>query len=345
MEEQEEQLYEYKRFVADPGQGPERIDKFLHKRIVGVSRNRIQNAAMDGYVIVNGKAVKSNYKVRPNDEIRIMMTEEPREKTEVLPEKIDLDIRYEDDSLIVLYKPPGLVVHPGIANWTGTLVNGLVHYLGTSDLPTMPGNDFNRPGIVHRIDKNTSGLMLVAKTSSAMTFLAKQFYEHTIEREYVALVWGEPEPASGTLEGNIGKHPNDNLRMYVFPDNENGKRAVTHYETIESFYYVSLIRCKLETGRTHQIRVHLADHGHPLFNDYKYGGSEIRKGTVFSKYKQFVHNCFRTIDRHALHARSIGFIHPETKEFMRFETPLPEDMQEVINKWRHYVIHQKKDKE
>lgn len=341
---EKEQLFEHMKFVADPGQGPERIDKFLFQRIVGISRNKIQNAAADGYIMVNDKAVKSNYKVRPNDVITVMMPEEPRERRTVLPEKMDLDIRYEDEYLMVIHKPAGLVVHPGVGNWTGTLVNGLVHYLGKGEMPTLAGNDFDRPGIVHRIDKNTSGLMLIAKTDKAMTFLAKQFYDHTIEREYVALVWGEPDPPAGTIEGHIGRHPSDNLKMYVFPENEKGKRAVTHYETIEPMYYVSLIKCNLETGRTHQIRVHLSNIGHPLFNDDKYGGSEIRKGTVFSKYKQFVHNCFNAIDRHALHARSIGFVHPETKEFMRFESELPGDIQEVLERWRHYVHHQKTKK-
>ena len=337
----EESLFEHMRFVADPRQGPMRIDKFLFERIEGISRSKIQAAAGEGYIRVNDSPVKSNYKVRPHDVITVVMPTEPKERIQAIPEEMDLDIRYEDDYIMIIHKPAGMVVHPGVGNRTGTLVNGLVHYMGKSDMPTMPGNDQDRPGIVHRIDKDTSGLMVVAKNEEAMTALAKQFFDHTIDREYVALVWGEPDPPSGTIEGNIGRHPNDNLKMYVFPENESGKHAVTHYETIEQFYYVSLVKCRLETGRTHQIRVHFSNMGHPVFSDEKYGGRDIKKGTVFSKYKQFVQNCFNMIPRHALHAQSLGFIHPHTKEYVRFDSDLPQDMSEVIEKWKHYVTHQK----
>ncbi|NNE26966.1 MAG: RluA family pseudouridine synthase [Saprospiraceae bacterium] len=337
----EESLYEHMRFVADPRQGPMRIDKFLFERIEGISRSKIQAAATEGYIRVNDSPVKSNYKVRPHDVITVVMPTEPKERIQALPEEMDLDITYEDDHIIIIHKPPGMVVHPGVGNRTGTLVNGLVHYMGKNDMPTMPGNDIDRPGIVHRIDKNTSGLMVVAKNEEAMAGLAKQFFDHTIEREYVALVWGEPDPLKGTIEGNIGRHPNDNLKMYVFPENEAGKHAVTHYETLEDLYYVSLVKCRLETGRTHQIRVHFSHIGNPVFSDEKYGGREIKKGTVFSKYKQFVHNCFNIIPRHALHAKSLGFIHPHTNEYVRFDSELPDDMTEVLEKWKHYVTHQK----
>ncbi len=338
---EDEKLFEHMRFVADPGQSPIRIDKFLFDRIVGVSRNKIQNAVSDGSILVNEKQIKSNYKIRPHDIITVVLPTEPREKTRAAPEKMDLNIQYEDDDLIIVNKPAGLVVHPGIGNRNGTLVNGLIHHIGNADIPILPGNEYDRSGIVHRIDKDTSGLMVVAKTEKAMTHLAKQFFDHTIDREYVALVWGDPEPEKDTIEGNIGRHPTDNLRMHVFPENESGKHAVTHYEVIESFYYVTMIKCKLETGRTHQIRVHLSNKGHPLFNDQKYGGDQIRKGTIFTKYKQFVHNCFKCIERHALHAKSIGFIHPKTQEYVRFESDLPADMSEVIERWRNYVTHQK----
>ncbi|MBT8232217.1 MAG: RluA family pseudouridine synthase [Bacteroidia bacterium] len=318
-----------------------RIDKFLLERIEKVSRNFIQNTISDKGVLVNDKVVKPSYKVRPNDVIKIYSSMEPRRKIEVIPEPIDLDIRYEDKDIIIIYKPPGLVVHPGIGNLSGTLVNGLVHYLSQTDLPVLEGNEVDRPCLVHRIDKDTSGLLVVAKNDFAMNHLAKQFFDHSIDREYVALVWGSPEPEKGTIKGNIGRHPTERFKMHVFQDEEGGKPAVTHYEVLESLYYVSVIKCKLETGRTHQIRVHLSSKSHPLFNDYKYDGARIRKGTVFTRYKQFVKNCFDMIPRHALHAKSLGFIHPRTNEYVLFETDLPEDMQNVIEKWRDYVTHQK----
>ncbi|NNL92802.1 MAG: RluA family pseudouridine synthase [Saprospiraceae bacterium] len=318
-----------------------RIDKFLLERIEKVSRNFIQNTISDKGVLVNDKVVKPSYKVRPNDVIKIYSSMEPRRKIEVIPEPIDLDIRYEDKDIIIIYKPPGLVVHPGIGNLSGTLVNGLVHYLSQTDLPVLEGNEVDRPCLVHRIDKDTSGLLVVAKNDFAMNHLAKQFFDHSIDREYVALVWGSPEPEKGTIKGNIGRHPTERFKMHVFQDEEGGKPAVTHYEVLESLYYVSVIKCKLETGRTHQIRVHLSSKSHPLFNDYKYDGARIRKGTVFTRYKQFVKNCFDMIPRHALHAKSLGFIHPRTNEYVLFETDLPEDMRNVIEKWRDYVTHQK----
>ncbi len=338
---EEEELYEAYRIVVDPRQTPIRIDKFLMTRMEKASRNIIQNGISDGKILVNDSVVKSNYKVRPDDVIKVYFSEDNTYEFEVLGEDIPLDIRYEDDDLLVIYKPPGLVVHPGVGNRTGTLVNGLVYYLESKKLPVMEGNNLDRPCLVHRIDKDTSGLMVVAKNDHAMTSLAKQFFDHSIEREYIALVWGAPEPPSGTINANIGRHPKDRLKQFVFEDDSQGKHAITHYETVEDFYYVSMVRCKLQTGRTHQIRVHMAHKGNPLFNDAKYGGDSIRKGTVFSRYSQFVNNCFNILPRHALHARSLGFIHPRTKEKMVFETELPADMLELIDKWKHYVLHQK----
>ena len=306
-----------------------------------VSRNMVQNAISEGMVLVNEKQVKSSYKIRPNDVIQIFFSGDGPKEFELVPENIPLDIRYEDDDLIVLYKPHGLVVHPGVGNWTGTLVNGLVYYLQNKNLPVMEGNQPDRPGLVHRIDKDTSGLMVVAKNELAMTSLAKQFHDHTIEREYLALVWGAPDPPKSTIEANIGRHPKDRLKQFVYPDADQGRHAITHYEILEDLYYVSLVKCVLETGRTHQIRVHMSYAGHPLFNDARYGGDVIKKGTVFSRYKQFVNNCFKLIPRHALHAQSLGFVHPSTGEKMNFTTELPEDMALILDKWRHYVTHQK----
>jgi 23S rRNA pseudouridine1911/1915/1917 synthase len=341
-DDMEKELHEHYRFEVDPAQSPIRLDKYLLNKLEKASRSRIQKAIKDKAILVNGQEIKSNYKVRPLDTIVIVLPEEPKEKEWAVGEDIPLDIRYEDEHLMVVYKPPGLVVHPGVGNRSGTLVNGLVHYFSKiENLPTLPGNDRTRSGLVHRIDKETSGLLVVAKTESAMTHLAKQFFDHTIDREYVAIIWGSLDPSSGTIEGNIGRHPKERKKMFVYVDGEDGKEAVTHYETIEDLYYVSLIKCKLETGRTHQIRVHMASNNHPLFNDQRYGGDKIVKGTVFTKYKQFVHNAFKLMTRHALHAQSLGFVHPETKEYMKFETPLPEDMQATIDKWRHYVTHQK----
>ena len=335
-------LHEHYRFDVDPGQTPLRIDKWLMTKIERITRNRIQTAIKEKSILVNGKEVKSNYKVRPRDVIVIVLPEEPREKKFAVPEQMDLDIRHEDESILIIHKPAGMVVHPGIGNYTGTLVNGLAYYLSNnSDFPLLPGNDPTRPGLVHRIDKNTSGLLVIAKTHNAMAHLAKQFFDHSIDREYVSLVWGNFDNTEGTIEGNIGRHPKDRVKHCVFPDGDEGKHAVTHYKVIEDLYYVSLVECKLETGRTHQIRVHMSHLGHPVFSDEKYGGDQIRKGTVFSKYKQFVHNVFKVLPRQALHAKSLGFIHPTTKEYMKFETELPEDMALALEKWRHYVTHKK----
>ena len=338
----EKELFEHYRFEVDPGQSPLRIDKFLLDRLEKASRSKIQKAIKNKSILVNGVEIKSNYKVRPLDTIVIVLPEERKEKEWATAEDIPLDIRYEDEEVMVVYKPPGMVVHPGIGNHSGTLVNGLVHYFASQkELPTLPGNNRTRSGLVHRIDKDTSGLLVVAKTEQAMAHLAKQFYDHSIEREYVAIVWGSLDPEKGTIVGNIGRHPKERKKMYVFRDGEDGKEAITHYETIEDLYYVSLIRCKLETGRTHQIRVHMSTNNNPLFNDKRYGGDKIVKGTVFTKYKQFVFNTFKLLTRHALHAKSLGFVHPTTNKFLKFETELPDDMQAAIDKWRHYVTHQK----
>ncbi len=335
-------LHEHHRFQVDPKQTPIRIDRYIFGKLEKVTRTRIQRAIKSNAVLVNGKYIKSNYKVRPNDLILIVLPEEPREKKYAEPENIPLDIRYEDEHLMVIYKPAGMVVHPGSGNYTGTLVNGLAYYLKSSNvLPTLPGNDLSRPGLVHRIDKDTTGLMVIAKTHSAMTHLAQQFFDHKIQREYLALVWGNFDEKSGRIEGHIGRDIRTRIKMSVYPDGDIGKPAATQYEVLEDLYYVTLVKCVLETGRTHQIRVHMAYKKHPLFNDEKYGGASIVKGTVFSKYKQFVQNVFEICPRQALHAHSIGFIHPETEEFMRFETDLPEDMQTALDKWRHYVTHKK----
>jgi len=335
--------YEHYRFVVDPGQTPIRIDKFLLDRMERISRNRIQQAVKAGAVLVNDKPVKSNHKVKPHQVITIVLDQPPKEGAALIPQEMDLDIRYEDDDLLILHKPPGLVVHPGIGVYDGTLVNGLAHYFNNLDLPIMEGNLANRPGLVHRIDKNTSGLLVIAKTKEAMTHLAKQFFDHSIERTYQALIWGEFDEDEGTIEVHVGRNPKNHKEIMVFRDGEKGKHAITHYKVLERMYYVSLIECQLETGRTHQIRVHMKSEGHPLFNDDRYGGDRVMKGTVFTKYKQFVHNCFKVIPRHALHAKSLGFIHPTTGEKMFFESDLPEDFQNVLDKWRKYMAGRKKN--
>lgn len=335
--EPSDEWYEHFSIQVDPGQSPVRIDKFVFEKMEQTSRNRIQNAIKAGAVLVNTKLVKSNYKVRPNDSIKVILPKPPIDQYEIGPEDIPLDIRYEDDDILVIYKAPGMVVHPGVGNYTGTLVNALVFYFKKTALPLLEGNRLDRPGLVHRIDKNTSGLLVIAKTDFAMTHLAGQFFDHSIEREYIAIVWGNFEEESGTIQGNIGRHPRERKKMAVFQDDEGGKHAVTHYEVIEDLYYVSLVKCKLETGRTHQIRVHMSHIGHPIFNDDRYGGDRIVKGTVFSKYKQFVGNCFDMLPRHALHARSLGFIHPVKKEFMKYEADAPEDFIATLDKWRGYL--------
>lgn len=329
----ENERYEHFRFVADKGQQLLRIDKFLVDHIQKSSRNRIQQAADAGCVLVNGKAVKSNYRVKPLDVVSIVM-DRPRYENEILPEDIPLDIVYEDEEVLVVNKPAGLVVHPGHGNYTGTLVNALAWHF--KDTPNYDVND-PRLGLVHRIDKDTSGLLVVAKSPDAKTNLGRQFFNKTTKREYVAVVWGTPSPAKGTIEGNIGRNPKDRLQMAVMSDPEQGKHAVTHYEVTESLGYASIVKCVLETGRTHQIRVHMLHIGHPLLNDARYGGDEILRGERTSAYRQFVKNCFELCPRQALHARTLGFIHPRTGKEMFFEAPLPSDMTLMIDKWRTYA--------
>ncbi|MBN2614370.1 MAG: RluA family pseudouridine synthase [Bacteroidales bacterium] len=333
--EREEELYEHHRIVVDPGQHPERIDKFLFNRIINVSRNKIQQAAKAGSILVNQEAVKSNYKVKPEDIITVVLTHPPR-ITDILPEDIPVEVVYEDNDVIIINKPAGMVVHPAYANFDGTLLNALSGYFKKNNR-TEVENGFGY--LVHRIDKDTSGLLLVAKNELAQTVLAKQFFDHSVERIYYALVWGDLEEEEGTIEGHIGRHPKDRREMTVFEDGSTGKQAITHYKVLERFGYVTLVSCQLETGRTHQIRAHFRYLGHPLFNDEKYGGSEILKGTTFTKYKQFVQNCFKMIPRQALHAKTLGFIHPATKKKLNFDSSLPEDLQNVLEKWRNYALH------
>lgn len=325
--------FEHHRFVADPGQGLMRVDKFLANRIQGTSRNRIQMAAEAESILVNGKPVKSNYKVKPNDEVTVVM-DYPRRELKIVPEDIPIDVVYEDEELLVVNKPAGLVVHPGHGNYSGTLVNGLAFRF--KGLPLYGGDD-PRPGLVHRIDKNTSGLLLVAKTEHAKLNLALQFFQKTTQRQYVALVWGNLAADAGTIEGNIGRSTKDRQVFTVYPKGDHGKPAVTHYRVLERLGYVNLVECVLETGRTHQIRVHMKEIGHPLFNDEVYGGDKILKGTTFAKYRQFVENCFTVLPRQALHAKTLGFIHPTTHEAMSFDSELPDDMRRVIEKWRSYI--------
>jgi 23S rRNA pseudouridine1911/1915/1917 synthase len=331
LEQEEQDLYEHLRVVVDKGQSLLRIDKFLMHRVENASRNRIQNAIELGNVLVNEKVIKSSYKVKPLDVISVVLPHPPRD-TEVYPENIPIDIVYEDDDVLVVNKSAGMVVHPGYNNYTGTLVNALVYHF--QQLPTLPGND-GRPGLVHRIDKDTSGLLLISKNERAMTLLARQFYEHTITRKYIALVWGDIEH-DGTVTGYIGRSVNDRRVMSIYDDEEKGKWSVTHYKVLERMGYVTLIECQLETGRTHQIRAHMKHIGHTLFSDAVYGGDKILKGTVFGKYKQFVENCFEIMPRQALHAQSLGFYHPTLKKTIYFESPLPMDFDSVLQKWRRY---------
>ncbi len=337
----DEGMYEHYRFITPGGLNPVRIDKYIQMQLEGVSRNKIQNGIRAGSVKVDDLEVKPNFILKPSQTITIMLPKPPSLGEGVVPENIPLDIRYEDNDIMIIHKPAGLVVHPGVGNPSGTLVNALVWHMQNSDMPIMKGNSSDRPGLVHRIDKDTSGLMLIAKNDFAMTHLAKQFFDHSIAREYNAIVWGAPDPPSGTIEGNIGRDPRHRQMMSVFEDGEEGKESITHYETLEDLYYVSLVKCILETGRTHQIRVHMKHKGHPVFSDSRYGGDRIMKGTVFTKYKQYVDNCFKICSRQALHARTLGFIHPSTGEKMFFESELPEDMTDVLNKWRAYVLHKK----
>ena len=327
------ELYEHFRVVVDKGQSQVRVDKYLFERLVNSSRNRIQKAADAGLIMANGKPVKSSYKVKPCDVLTVMM-DRPRYDNDIIPEDIPLDIVYEDNDLMVVNKPAGLVVHPGCGNYHGTLVNAIAWHL--KDNPRYDPND-PHVGLVHRIDKDTSGLLVVAKTPDAKTHLGLQFYNKTTKRKYNALVWGIVENNEGTIEGNIGRNPKDRMQMAVLSDPAQGKHAVTHYRILERQGYVTLVECVLETGRTHQIRVHMKHIGHTLFNDERYGGNEILKGTHFSKYKQFVNNCFETCPRQALHAMTLGFVHPRTGEEMFFTSPLPEDMTNLIDKWRNYI--------
>ena len=327
------ELYEHFRVVVDKGQSQVRVDKYLFERLVNSSRNRIQKAADAGLIMANGKPVKSSYKVKPCDVLTVMM-DRPRYDNDIIPEEIPLDIVYEDNDLMVINKPAGLVVHPGCGNYHGTLVNAIAWHL--KDNPKYDPND-PQVGLVHRIDKDTSGLLVVAKTPDAKTHLGLQFYNKTTKRKYNALVWGIVENNEGTIEGNIGRNPKDRMQMAVLSDPAQGKHAVTHYRVLERLGYVTLVECVLETGRTHQIRVHMKHIGHTLFNDERYGGNEILKGTHFSKYKQFVNNCFETCPRQALHAMTLGFVHPRTGEEMFFTSPLPEDMTNLIDKWRNYI--------
>jgi 23S rRNA pseudouridine1911/1915/1917 synthase len=330
IEEIEEELFEHFRFDVPKGQLLLRIDKFLMNLIPNATRNKIQNAASAGDIYVNDIPVKSNYRVKPLDVVRIMLSHPPFENR-VDPENIPLNIVYEDGTLLLINKPADFVVHPGHGNYTGTLVNALAYHF-----ENLPMNSSERPGLVHRIDKDTTGLLVIAKTEVAMTHLAKQFEAKTTEREYVAIVWGTVKEDEGTIEGNIARHVKDRMQMAVFEDPTIGKPAVTHYKVLERFGYVTLVSCILETGRTHQIRVHMKHLGHPLFNDARYGGDLILKGTTFTKYKQFIDNCFKILPRQALHAKTLGFIHPTTGEMMRFNTELPQDMQDCIEKWRNY---------
>lgn len=329
----QDELFEHYKFVAAKGQEPLRVDKFLMNFIENATRNKIQQAAKQGHIWVNDDVVKQNYRVKAGDEVKVMFEHPPYEFL-LTPEDIPLDIVYEDDTVLVVNKPAGMVVHPGHGNYSGTLINALVYHFDN-----LPNNSSDRPGLVHRIDKDTSGLLVIAKTEHAMTHLAKQFFEKSSDREYVALVWGNVEDDEGTVEGHIGRNPKNRLQMMVFPDGEQGKDAVTHYKVLERFGYVTLVSCKLETGRTHQIRVHMKYIGHTLFNDERYGGNQILKGTTFTKYKQFVENTFKLLPRQALHAKTLGFVHPKTGEQMQFDSELPEDMVQCIEKWRNYAKH------
>lgn len=331
--ETDDELFEHHRFVAAKGQEPLRVDKFLMNFIEYATRNKIQKSAKEGHIWVNGAVVKQNYKVKPGDEVKVLFEHPPHEFL-LVPEDIPLDIVYEDDVLLVVNKPAGMVVHPGHGNYSGTLINALLYHI-----KDLPNNSNERPGLVHRIDKDTSGLLVVAKTETAMTHLAKQFFDKTSEREYVALVWGDVKDESGTVEGNVARNPKNRLQMQVFPEGDEGKEAVTHYSVLERLGYVTIVSCKLETGRTHQIRVHMKYIGHTLFNDERYGGDRILKGTTFTKYKQFVDNAFKILPRQALHAKTLGFVHPETGEMMRFDSEIPHDMAECFDKWRQYSKH------
>ncbi|WP_431215005.1 RluA family pseudouridine synthase [Puia sp. P3] len=332
-----DELYERLSLKVDKGQEPLRIDKFLVQRIENASRNKIQKALEAGMVLVNNKQVQPNYKIRPLDEI-VMYSDKEAHGEEIIPEELPLNIEYEDDDVMIINKPPGLVVHPASGNYSGTLINGVAWYLLQKN-KELSEQDLPRWGLVHRIDKNTSGLMVLAKTEKAVRSLAKQFFDHTVKRQYMALVWGDLVEDSGTIVAHVGRHQRFRKLFDAYPEGDHGKEAITHYKVLERFGYVTLVQCVLETGRTHQIRVHMQHIGHPLFNDDTYGGDKIVKGTVFSKYRQFVDNCFAVCPRHALHAKTIGFVHPATGKDMLFESELPADMREVIAKWRNYIAN------
>lgn len=334
----EQGMFEHFRMNVDKGQTPLRLDKYMACHLMDTSRHRIQLAIKNNYVLVNDKIAKANLIVRPDDVIRFVMPYE-RRGFEVLPEDIPLDIVYEDQDVLVVNKPAGMVVHPGHGHFDGTLINALSYHLGITQGPD--AKDERMGVLVHRIDMDTSGLLVVAKNDEAQLDLAGQFFRHSIERKYVAVVWGNIKEDSGTIDGNIGRDPNDRLRFRVYQEEDKGKHAVTHYKVLERFGYITVVECQLETGRTHQIRVHMNHIGHPLFNDARYGGAEIRKGTIYTKYKQFIRNCFELCPRQALHAKTLGFVHPRTREFIRFDSPLPDDMQALIEKWRSYVHNMK----
>lgn len=336
-----DELFERLTIIADKGQEPYRIDKFLMNRIEHATRNKIQQSIEAERVLINDKPVKSNYKVRPNDKIVVFETR-LHETSEIIPENIPIDIVYEDADVLVINKPAGMVVHPGSGNRSGTLVNGVAYYLKQQD-PTLDESKLTRFGLVHRIDKNTTGLLVMAKTPIAMTHLARQFFDHTVHRRYVALVWGDFKEDEGTIKAHVGRHQRFRKLFTAYPEEEYGKDAITHYKVLERYNYVSLIECRLETGRTHQIRVHMQYIGHPIFNDEFYGGNKIVKGTIFTKYKQFVENCFAICPRHALHAQQLGFVHPTTGMQMNFECELPADMKGVIEKWRNYSLNRAHD--
>jgi len=338
-QEEQSELFEHFRFVIDKGQTSLRIDKFLTNRIENASRTKVQSAADAGNILINGKPVKSSYKIKPCDILTVVLPHPPRE-IELIPQDIPINIVYEDDDLLVVNKEPGMVVHPAYGNYSGTLVNALAFHL--KDNPLFATGEI-RPGLVHRIDKDTSGILVMAKNELALNKLASQFFNRTIDRKYIAIAWGDLKTDEGTITGNIGRNPRNRKQMYVFEDGSEGKHAVTHYKVIERLGYVNLVECKLETGRTHQIRVHFKYIGHSLFNDELYGGHEILKGTTFTKYKQFVQNCFKILPRQALHAKSLAFQHPTSKEWMTFDSELPNDMQQVIDKWRNYIAHRDKE--
>ncbi len=333
--EEESELFEHHRIVVDPKQVPIRIDKYIQDKIANVTRNKVQHAIDNSFVFVNSKITKSNYKVKPDDVITISFPQPPRNE-EIIPENIPLDIRYEDEDVLVVYKPAGMVVHPAYSNWSGTLVNGLVYHI--QNLPHHDGGEI-RPGLVHRIDKDTSGLLVIAKSEIAMSGLASQFFHHSVERQYVAIVWGDVKQDEGTIEGHVGRSLKDRKVMTVFPNGEYGKHAITHYKVLKRLHYVTVVACKLETGRTHQIRVHMKSIGHTLFGDITYGGDKILCGEVFSKYKQFVENTLKILPRQALHAKTLGFEHPVTKKWLQFDTDIPQDMVDAIERWEKYIAN------